>query len=78
VAFLLGSFAWRLLREFHFGQSDFRAYGFVFSMVFIAGALPLCLIGTANLAGLVDTTWRDTLHLSLEQGRWLLASLTNR
>src|SRR5690606_2515218 len=26
VAFLLGGFAWRLWREFHFGQSDFRVF----------------------------------------------------
>jgi len=78
VAFLLGSFAWRLLREFHFGQSDFRAYGFVFSMVFIAGALPLSLLGIADLAGLIDTAWRDALHLSLDQGRRVLGTLTHR
>ncbi len=79
VAFLLGSFAWRLLREFHWGQSDFRVYGFVFSMVFIAGALPVCLIATAELGGLLDAPWGPASRLFREQagevagmlGSWL-------
>lgn len=70
VAFLLGGFFWRLLREFHFGQSDFRAYGFVFSMVFIAGALPVCLVATADLGGLLDAPWRASGRLFLEQAAW--------
>lgn len=75
VAFLLGSFAWRLLREFHFGQSDFRVYGFVFSMVFIAGALPVCLIATAQLGGLLEAPWRAAGRLFLEQGAHLVTRL---
>jgi hypothetical protein len=75
VAFLLGSFFWRFLREFHFGQSDFRAYGFVFSMVFILAALPLCLIGILDIAGLYDMVWIDSWHLFLSQiqamWRWM-------
>jgi len=73
VAFLLGSFAWRLLREFHFGQSDFRAYGFLFSMVFIAGALPVCLVATADLGGLLDAPWRVAGRLFREQAFGVIA-----
>jgi hypothetical protein len=71
VAFLLGSFFWRLLREFHFGQSDFRAYGFVFSMFFIAGALPLCLLGVADIAQLADFSWAECWKIFVEQCRWV-------
>jgi hypothetical protein len=72
VAFVLGSFAWRLLREFHFGQTDFRAFGLVFSMVFIAAALPLCLLGVLDGTGLIDVRWVDSWRLSLHQagGVW--------
>lgn len=73
VAFLLGSFGWRLWREFHFGQSDFRVYGFVFSMVFIAGALPVCLVATADLGGLIEGPWRAAGRLFLAQGEQLAA-----
>jgi hypothetical protein len=75
VAFLLGSFFWRLLREFHFGQSDFRAYGFVFSMVFIVGALPVCLIAVSDLGGLLDVPWTSTGDLFLEQAQWALGRI---
>ena len=71
VAFLLGSFAHRLLREFHFGQTDFREFGFVFSMVFIAAALPLCLIGVIDVARMTDIHWIPSAHLFLEQARQL-------
>jgi hypothetical protein len=71
VAFLLGSFFWRLLREFHFGQSDFRAYGFVFSMVFIAGALPLCLLGVLDVAKLANISWKESGQLFVEQAAWM-------
>jgi hypothetical protein len=71
VAFLLGSFAHRLLREFHFGQTDFRAFGFVFSMVFIAATLPLCLIGVTDLARLAEVEWSRTGHLFMQQARHL-------
>lgn len=73
VAFLLGSFGWRLWREFHFGQSDFRVYGFVFSMVFIAGALPVCLVATADLGGLIEGPWRAAGRLFLAQWEQLAA-----
>lgn len=69
VAALLGSFAWRLTREFHFGQTDFREFGLVFSMVFIAAALPLCLLGVLNVAGLVGVPWRDAGAVFLDQAR---------
>lgn len=69
VAFLLGSFAWRFLREFHFGQTDFQVYGRVFSMAFIAAALPLCLLGLLDLARLMDVPWSEGAHLALEQAR---------
>jgi hypothetical protein len=78
VAFLLGSFAWRLLREFHFGQTDFRAFGFVFSMVFIAAALPLCLLAVgdmANLGPLGDMPWREAGRLFVDQASFLWAKL---
>jgi hypothetical protein len=67
VAFVLGSFAHRLLREFHFGQSDFRVFGFVFSMVFIAAALPLCLLGVLDLARVTDVDWTHAGRLFLQQ-----------
>lgn len=72
VAFLLGSFFWRLLREFHFGQSDFRAYGLVFSMFFIAGTLPLCLLAVLDIAHLVNIPWHDSLSMAIDQwfGLW--------
>jgi hypothetical protein len=71
VAFLLGSFAWRLLREFHFGQTDFQAFGRIFSMVFILAALPLCLLGVLDLAQLTDVSWKQGGNLFLEQARWV-------
>jgi len=67
VAALLGSFVWRLTREFHFGQTDFREFGFMFSMVFIAAALPLCLLGLLDVAGLADVAWRDAGTVFVEQ-----------
>ncbi len=73
VAFLLGGFAWRLLREFHFGQSDFRVYGFLFSMVFIAGALPVCLVATADLGDLFDGYWGAAGRLFIAQCEHLAA-----
>jgi hypothetical protein len=75
VAFLLGSFFWRLLREFHFGQSDFRVYGFIVSMVFIAGALPVSLIAISDLAGLLDIPWTHAGGLFLEQIQWVLGHI---
>ncbi len=77
VAFLLGSFAYRLLREFHFGQTDFRAFGLAFSMVFIAAALPLCLLAVLDLAGLAYAPWREAGRLFLEQGRFVGEALVN-
>jgi hypothetical protein len=71
VAFALGSFAWRFLREFHFGQTDFLEYGRLFSVVFIAAGLPLCLLGLLDLARLVDVPWREAAGLGLEQARGL-------
>jgi hypothetical protein len=71
VAFLLGSFFWRLLHEFHFGQTDFREFGIMFSMAFIAGALPLCLLGVADVAGVMDVPWKNATDLFIEQARWL-------
>jgi hypothetical protein len=71
VAFLLGSFAWRLLREFHFGQTDFREFGVLFSMVFIAAGLPLCLLGVLDVAGVMDVPWKNATGLFIEQARWL-------
>jgi hypothetical protein len=67
VAFLLGSFAWRFLREFHFGQTDFQVYGRMFSMVFIAAALPLCVLGLLDLARLMDVPWKESAALCGEQ-----------
>jgi hypothetical protein len=78
VAFLLGSFAWRLLREFHFGQTDFRAFGFVFSMVFIAAALPLCLLAVTDVSHLADAPWREAGHRFMEQGEWLWSKMMKR
>ncbi len=81
VAFLLGSFAWRLLREFHFGQTDFRAFGLVFSMVFIAAALPLCLLAVADVADLAplqDVPWREAATLFVDQGDFLAAKIFRR
>ncbi len=75
VAFLLGSFFWRLLREFHFGQSDFRAYGFVFSMFFIAGALPICLLGVADIAHLADIGWKNAGVVFTNQCSWIGSTL---
>ncbi|MCD6025280.1 MAG: hypothetical protein K0Q91_2196 [Fibrobacteria bacterium] len=75
VAFLLGSFAHRLLREFHFGQTDFREFGFVFSMVFIAAALPLCLLGVIDLARMTEVDWRHAGHLFVDQARKLAEAL---
>jgi hypothetical protein len=77
VAFLLGSFAWRLLREFHFGQTDFRAFGFVFSMVFIAAALPLCLLAVVDLARLADVPWREAGRLFTDQLAWGWGQMNN-
>lgn len=71
VAVLLGSFAWRLLREFHFEQTDFHAFGVVFSMAFIAGALPLCLLGVLDTAGLADVPWGEALRIFREQAAWV-------
>jgi len=71
VAFLLGSFAWRFLREFHFGQTDFQEYGRMFSMVFIAAALPLCLLGLLDLARLMDAPWKESAALWMEQMQWV-------
>jgi len=73
VAFLLGSFAHRLLREFHFGQTDFREFGFVFSMVFIAGALPLCLSGVTEITRITHVDWRHGFTLWNEQAKWAWA-----
>lgn len=75
VAALLGSFAWRLTREFHFGQTDFREFGFAFSMVFIAGALPLCVLGLLDVSGLADVSWTRAGTLFLEQARAAAAFL---
>jgi hypothetical protein len=69
VAFLLGSFAHRLLREFHFGQTDFREFGFIFSMVFIAAALPLCLISVIDVARITDIQWTKSAHLFMDQSK---------
>lgn len=75
VAFLLGSFAHRLLREFHFGQTDFREFGFVFSMVFIAATLPLCLLGVIDVARMAEMDWRHAGHLFADQARRLTEAL---
>jgi hypothetical protein len=71
VAFLLGSFGWRLLREFHFGQTDFQAFGRIFSMVFILAALPLCLLGVLDMAGLLDVPWREAGRIFQDQSVWI-------
>jgi hypothetical protein len=78
VAFLLGGFAHRLLREFHFGQTDFREFGFVFSMVFIAAALPLCVISVTDIARVTDVPWKTAAVLAWEQAQGLGVAVRNR
>ncbi len=73
VGFLLGGFAYRLRREFHGGQTDFRTYGWIFSFVFIAAWLPLCLAFILSLARMVDLPWHyGVWPLCLEQLQWVV------
>jgi len=72
VAFLLGSFAYRFLREFHMGQSDFKQYGFIYSLAFIAALLPICLAGILGAAHLWHIPWHTGVWpLFMEQGQWI-------
>ncbi len=73
VAVLLGSFAWRLAREFHFGQSDFREYGILFSIVTILALLPMSTSGILWLADLAEIPWGAALEL---YGNWIAALWT--
>ncbi len=72
VAFLLGGFIYRFLREFHFGQSDFTQYGFIYSLCFVAALLPLSLAGILEAARLVHLPWyNEVWHVFVEQGKWI-------
>lgn len=72
VAFLLGGFVYRFLREFHLGQSDFGHYGILFSVGFVAALLPLSITGVLEAARLGHLPWHDTVWpLFTEQGHWL-------
>jgi len=61
VAFLLGSFAYRMGREFHLGQSDFREFGIVFSLVSIAVILPMALLGVLDMSGILKIAWHGEI-----------------
>ena len=79
VAFLLGGFVYRFLKEFHLGQTDFTQYGFVFSLCFVAALLPLSFAGILETAKLVHLPWHSgVLPLFVEQGRWLEQLVTAR
>jgi hypothetical protein len=72
VAFLLGGFVYRLGREFHFGQSDFTHYGFIFSLCFIAALLPFSIAGLLEAARLWHFPWSHGIWpMFVEQERWL-------
>ena len=72
VAFLLGSFAWRLARELHLGQTDFREYGLVFSLFAVAILLPLTLLAALDMAGILEVAWRGEVWTDfLAQFQWL-------
>ena len=72
VGFLLGSFLYRFRREFHFGQTDFGQYGFIFSLAFVAAMLPLSLAGILEAARLWHFPWRDGIWpVFVEQGHTL-------
>ena len=73
VAFLLGNFIHRFFKEFHLGQSDFRVYGFVFSLLFIATLLPLSFAGLLEAAHLWHFPWVHSVWpMFVEQGRWMI------
>ncbi len=71
VAFLLGSFAYRLARELHLGQTDFREFGIVFSLLSIAALLPLSLGAILDTSHILDISWRGGVWPVFgEQVRW--------
>jgi hypothetical protein len=71
VGLLLGSFAYRLGRELHLGQTDLREYGLIFSFGFIGAMLPLWLGVLLETARILDLPWKAGIWpLFLAQGRW--------
>jgi hypothetical protein len=55
---------------FHFGQPEFRAFGFVFSRVYIAAARPLCLLAVVELALLAAVPGRVGGRLFTDHLAW--------
>jgi hypothetical protein len=68
--FLLGSFFYRWTREMHFGQSDFRAYGFLYSLGFLMAWIPLVMLALLTWTGWIgDGFWPNVITKMLESLR---------
>lgn len=77
VFFLLGAFAYRLSREFHWRQSDLHRYGFLFSLLAVPTLLLACLGIILHARGVLSWHWltgvwprfRESVEWLVNRGR---------